>query len=94
MKCSNLMPHRPIAALVGGFCAKEGKVMGHAGAWRGTGENSAEEKAKILQEAGAHLVDHPAKFGNELKKLLSSSGRDVSKIVSKPPHSIEGQMLN
>jgi len=56
--------------------------MGHAGAWAGPGELSAEEKYKILGDAGATMVDHPEKFGGVLKTLLSQAGKDVNKIVS------------
>ena len=60
--------------------APAGRVMGHAGAWAGVGEATAEEKYKILQDAGATMVDHPEKFGNVMKGLLKQAGKDVSKI--------------
>lgn len=56
--------------------------MGHAGAWAAPGEASAETKWKVLEDAGATMVDHPAKFGNVMKTILSQSGRDVNKTVS------------
>lgn len=68
---------KPIAALVAGFQAVPGKVMGHAGAWTGIGEGTSESKYKALESAGVAMVDHPAKFGNIMKGLLSSSGRSV-----------------
>lgn len=55
--------------------------MGHAGAWAGPGEATAEEKYKVLQNAGVTMVDHPEKFGNVMKGLLSQAGKDVGKIV-------------
>lgn len=75
---------KPIAALVAGTNAPTGRIMGHAGAWAARGEHSAAEKYKILQDAGATMVDHPEKFGNTMKTLLGQSGRDVSKITGKP----------
>lgn len=57
-------------------------MMGHAGAWSGIGESTAEDKYKILQSAGATMVDHPEKFGGVLKTLLTQAGKDVGKIVS------------
>ena len=61
--------------------------MGHAGAWAGAGEVTAEEKYKILQNAGVTMVDHPEKFGGVLKSILSQAGKDVGKIVrSQGPH--------
>ncbi|OCL05352.1 hypothetical protein AOQ84DRAFT_323050, partial [Glonium stellatum] len=71
---------KPIAALVAGFQAVPGRVMGHAGAWTGIAEGTAESKYKALEGAGVTMVDHPAKFGNVMKGLLSSSGRSVHEI--------------
>jgi len=56
--------------------------MGHAGAWAAPGEATAEEKYKILQDAGATMVNHPEKFGGVMKTLLSKAGKDVGEIVS------------
>ncbi|KAK4540569.1 hypothetical protein LTR36_009099 [Oleoguttula mirabilis] len=72
---------KPIAALVGGLHAPPGRIMGHAGAWAAKGERTAAEKYKILQEAGATMVDHPENFGGVMKTLLRQSGRDVGKIT-------------
>ncbi|KAL0259827.1 hypothetical protein SLS55_005567 [Diplodia seriata] len=44
---------KPIAALVGGKLAPADRVMGHAGAWPAPGENLAEVKAQLLENAGA-----------------------------------------
>ncbi|KAH9845524.1 CoA binding domain [Teratosphaeria destructans] len=71
---------KPIAALVGGLNAPQGRIMGHAGAWAARGERLAAEKYKILQDAGATMVDHPENFGGVMKTLLAQSGRDVNKI--------------
>ncbi|KAF2211424.1 hypothetical protein CERZMDRAFT_68564 [Cercospora zeae-maydis SCOH1-5] len=71
---------KPIAALVGGKCARPNTVMGHAGAWAARGERNSHEKYSVLKEAGAAMVDHPEKFGGIMKTLLTQSGRDVSKI--------------
>ncbi|KAF2273567.1 uncharacterized protein EI97DRAFT_435989 [Westerdykella ornata] len=71
---------KPIAAVIGGFNAVPGKVMGHAGAWTGLGEGTAESKYKALESAGVTMVDHPAKFGGVMKEILAKSGRNVRKI--------------
>ncbi|KAF1919781.1 succinyl-CoA ligase-like protein subunit alpha [Ampelomyces quisqualis] len=71
---------KPIAAAIGGFEASPGKVMGHAGAWTGLGEGTAESKFKALENAGVTMVDHPARFGAVMKDILSQSGRSVKKI--------------
>jgi succinyl-CoA synthetase alpha subunit len=77
-----LIYFRPIAAVVAGFQAAPGKVMGHAGAWTGIGEGTAESKYKALENAGVTMVDHPAKFGGVMKDILAKSGRNVKNIVS------------
>ncbi|KAI4934326.1 hypothetical protein J4E85_002182 [Alternaria conjuncta] len=71
---------KPIAAVIGGFEAPPGKVMGHAGAWVGLGEGTAASKYKALEDAGVTMVDHPAKFGGVMKDILAKSGRNVRKI--------------
>ncbi|KAF2188109.1 hypothetical protein K469DRAFT_724707 [Zopfia rhizophila CBS 207.26] len=71
---------KPIAAVIGGFQAAPGRVMGHAGAWTGLGEGTAESKYNALENAGVTMVDHPAKFGGVMKDILAESGRDVRKI--------------
>lgn len=65
---------KPISALVGGICAKPGKVMGHAGAWAAPGEGTALDKWKALESAGVTMVDHPEKFGPVMKQLLGGGG--------------------
>lgn len=71
---------KPIAAVVGGFQAPPGRITGHAGAWTGLGEGTAESKYKALESAGVTMVDHPAKFGAVMKEILADSGRSVKKI--------------
>jgi len=73
---------KPIAACIGGFQAKPGKVTGHAGAWTGLGEGKSEDKYRALEATGVTMVDHPAKFGGVMKEILAKSGRSVKKIVS------------
>ncbi|KAF1964610.1 succinyl-CoA ligase subunit alpha [Bimuria novae-zelandiae CBS 107.79] len=71
---------KPIAAVIGGFQAAPGSIMGHAGAWIGIGEGTAESKYRALESAGVTMVDHPAKFGTVMKDILAKSGRSVRKI--------------
>ncbi|KAH7561681.1 hypothetical protein BM1_02785 [Bipolaris maydis] len=71
---------KPIAAVIGGFQAPYGKVMGHAGAWVGLGEGTAEAKYKALESAGVTMVDHPAKFGGVMKSILANSDGNAGKI--------------
>ncbi|RDW76462.1 putative succinyl-CoA synthetase subunit alpha [Aspergillus mulundensis] len=63
---------KPIMALVGGRQAPPGRIMGHAGAWTAPGEPGPEEKYQALERAGAVMVNHPEKFGEGMKALLSN----------------------
>ncbi|CBX94016.1 similar to succinyl-CoA ligase subunit alpha [Plenodomus lingam JN3] len=68
---------KPIAAVIGGFQAAPGRVMGHAGAWAGLGEGTAESKYKALESAGVTMVDHPAKFGGVMKEIMAKAGQQI-----------------
>lgn len=72
-------------ALVGGREAPPGRVMGHAGAWVGPGEPDARTKLQALRDAGAVTVNHPEKFGEGMKSLLSNTARRPTFQVSLPP---------
>ncbi|SPJ75298.1 related to succinate-CoA ligase alpha and beta chain [Fusarium torulosum] len=61
---------KPIVALVAGRTAPLGRIMGHAGAVYSSGDPSAEDKAKALEDAGAVLVPHPGVMGEKMKELL------------------------
>jgi succinyl-CoA synthetase alpha subunit len=56
--------------------------MGHAGAFTLPGEPSALTKIKHLEDAGATIVNHPAKFGDAMKLLFGNSGRSSSGAVA------------
>ncbi|KAF2198270.1 hypothetical protein GQ43DRAFT_483443 [Delitschia confertaspora ATCC 74209] len=71
---------KPIAAVIGGFQAAPGRVMGHAGAWTGLGEGTSESKYRALENAGVTMVDHPAKFGSVMKDILAKSGSNFKKM--------------
>lgn len=58
--------------------------MGHAGAWTGLGEGTAESKYRALERVGVTMVDHPAKFGGVVKDLLAGPGRSIKKNVGLP----------
>ncbi|KAL2002217.1 hypothetical protein VTN02DRAFT_396 [Thermoascus thermophilus] len=66
---------KPIMALIGGLEAPAGRIMGHAGAWVAPGEPDARAKYKALEDAGVVLVNHPEKFGEGMKTLLSNRGK-------------------
>ena len=62
-------------ALIAGVQAPAGRIMGHAGAMVRAGENSAKAKIKNLEDAGVTIVNHPSKFGERMKQLLSDTSR-------------------
>ncbi|PYI12539.1 succinyl-CoA synthetase subunit alpha [Aspergillus sclerotiicarbonarius CBS 121057] len=63
---------KPIMALIGGLHTPPGRIMGHAGAWTAPGEPHAKDKYDALERAGAVMVNHPEKFGDGMKTLLST----------------------
>ncbi|KKY28666.1 putative succinylligase alpha-chain [Phaeomoniella chlamydospora] len=63
---------KPVMAIVGGVEAPPGRIMGHAGAWATPGEPTAREKIEILEQADVVVVDHPEKFGDGMKTLLTN----------------------
>lgn len=65
---------KPIMGLIGSIHAPPGRIMGHAGAWAEPGECSSAGKIRALERAGAVTVDHPERFGTEMKRLLEFSG--------------------
>lgn len=69
---------KPIVGLVAGLCEAPGHIMGHAGAFTAIGEPSAREKIAALETAGVTMVNHPAKFGDILRKRLEDKGINLS----------------
>lgn len=63
---------KPIVGLVAGINAIPGRVMGHAGAFIVPEDPSAKQKIAELEAAGVTMVNHPAKFGDALKKRLEA----------------------
>ena len=57
-------------ALVAGKQAASSRNMGHAGAFVAPSENGAASKIRALERAGVVTVNHPARFGAEMSKLL------------------------
>lgn len=63
---------KPVVALIAGKNAPKGKSMGHAGAIASSdGTGGAENKEKLLREAGVHIADSTFHIVEILKEILN-----------------------
>ena len=61
---------KPVVACIAGKNAPKGRSMGHAGAIVGAdGTGSAQNKEKVLSEAGAHIADTTTHIVEILKTI-------------------------
>ena len=79
---------RPIMALIAGVQAAPGRVMGHAGAFVAPGEGNAKSKVRALEDAGVVMTNHPAKFGEGMRKLLGSVARSNLSVRTQAPYDL------
>ncbi|MBY7143649.1 succinate--CoA ligase subunit alpha [Virgibacillus sp. NKC19-3] len=64
---------KPVVGFIGGATAPPGKRMGHAGAIVSGGKGTAEEKNRVMTEAGIKVAETPAVIGETMINVLKEN---------------------